>query len=64
MEADAYLFRHSDTKYKTKVQMGINDLVLYKKREGGRWLLVTCSEEWPAVNLTSDLNTAIESAAQ
>ena len=63
MEADAYLLRHSDKKFKTKVQMGINDLVLYKKNQGGSWSLVACSEEWPTVNLTTekknDLSVAI-----
>ena len=63
MEAEAYLLRHTEEKYKTKVQMGINDLVLYKKNQGGSWSLVACSEEWPTVNLTTekknDLSVAI-----
>ena len=52
MEGDAYLLRHSDKKYKTKVQMGFYDLILYKKEAGGIWSTVTSSADWPEVNLT------------
>ena len=54
MEAEAYLLRHTEEKYKTKVQMGINDLVLYKKKESGIWSLVSYSEDWPSVKLNTD----------
>ena len=60
MEGDAYLLRHSVKKYKTKVQMGISDLVLYKKESGGRWSAVPCSEDWPSVNLS--LGNLVESS--
>ena len=37
MEADAYILRHGDKKYKTMVHMGFNDMILYKKEAGGNW---------------------------
>ena len=52
MEADAYILRHGDKKFKTKVQMGFNDLILYKKEAGGIWSTVAASQDWPAVTLT------------
>ena len=52
MEGDAYLLRHCDKNYKTKVQMGLDDLVLYKKEAGGTWKTVPTSLGWPEVTLT------------
>ena len=53
IEGDAYLLRHCDKKYKTKVQMGLQDLVLYKKEAGGTWTTVPSSLGWPEVTLTA-----------
>jgi hypothetical protein len=54
MEADAYLLRHSESKFKTRIKMGINDLVLYKRQGSESWSTVSCSSEWPAVNLIDE----------
>ena len=64
MEGDAYLLRHSEKKYRTKVQMGFNDLILYKKEAGGSWITEASSLEWPAVTLTTGNNFANSSAEQ
>ena len=32
LESMAYTLRHSETKYKTRIRMGISDLELHKKR--------------------------------
>ena len=32
LEGQAYQLRHSETKYKTRVRMGVSDLVLYKRK--------------------------------
>ena len=64
MEADAYILRHSEQKYKTKIQMGYNELILYKREAGGSWSIVTTSLDWPAVTLTlgSNLDTSISTS--
>ena len=64
MEADAYILRHSEQKFKTKIQMGFNDLILYKREAGGSWSIVTTSQDWPAVTLTlgSNLDTSISTS--
>jgi DNA-dependent RNA polymerase auxiliary subunit epsilon len=54
MEADAYLLRHSDLKFKTRIKMGINDLVLYKRHGNESWTTVPCSFDLPAVSLTDE----------
>ena len=64
MEGDAYLLRHGVIKYRTKVQMGISDLVLYKKEPGGRWSSVPDSEEWPLVNLSFGSQSEVSNAAE
>ena len=53
IEGDAYILRHGDKRYRTKSQMGINDLILYKKEAGGSWIAETSSLDWPAVILTT-----------
>ena len=38
LESQAYQLRHSGSKYKTRVKMGVSDLVLYKRKpEEGSW---------------------------
>lgn len=54
MEADAYLLRHSEPKFKTRIKMGINDLVLYKRIGSGNWTIVPSSEDWPAMTLSDE----------
>ena len=63
MEGDAYLLRHGVKKYNTKVQMGISDLVLYRKESGGSWSSVPSSDDWPSVKLSLGSNDVISNTA-
>ena len=53
MESEAYLLRHSAEKFKTRVKMGVTNLILYKKKPSERtWSIVPDSTDWPNVTLT------------
>ena len=52
MESEAYNLRQSEEKFKTRVKMGMANLILYKKRPSERnWTVVPDSLSWPSVNL-------------
>ena len=55
MESEAYTLRHSDEKFKTRVKMGMINLILYKKKPSEKtWTIVPDNPSWPSVNLTPD----------
>ena len=63
-EGDVYILRHGDKRYRTKIQMGFNDLILYKKEAGGSWIAETSSLDWPKITLTYGTDFANTSAEQ
>ena len=56
LESLAFNLRHGDIKYKTRVKMGISDLVLYKKKPfESHWIPVNTSQ-----NTSRHLNENLE----
>ena len=53
MESLAYTLRHGEIKYRTRVKMGISDLVLYKRKPNeSSWIAVPPPPDIPQVILT------------
>ena len=64
MENLAYTLRHSEMKYKTRVKMGISDLVLYKRMPNeSSWIAVKPPPDIPQVILMEDYTDQPESPA-
>ena len=64
METLAYTLRHSEMKYKTRVKMGISDLVLYKRKPNeSYWVAVPPPPDIPQVFLTEDTTHHLSSPA-